>query len=231
MFHLLETVSGWACWSPSQCYAYLYCLFKVSIWSLFAPWSTEEIKLEALQNALTAELTCLLSAQVGKLKSDLDTSVIIHTTWQMSQAHSLMDQQAPISGLCTSAWGIGYIAGSLPGAVWLGMSGAVSLTLFCLDLWGQEDDCIYYIIYIYYIQLHCNHQRQLIRCLPSWCVPVGCTWVLTSLGRLYACTDHAYKQSLACCWMKPFTGFRYISLLHLSPSLHTIRLPCLSRRF
>ena len=51
---------------------------SMSTSSLFAPWSLAQIKLEALHNALTDELTCLLSAGADKLKPDLDATVIIH---------------------------------------------------------------------------------------------------------------------------------------------------------
>lgn len=58
--------------------------------------------MEALQNAVTDELTCLLSAQVDKLKPDLDATVIIHDVADV-MGSQLDGQQAPISGLCSSA--------------------------------------------------------------------------------------------------------------------------------
>lgn len=70
--------------------------------SSFAPWSLAQIKLEALQNALPDELTCLLSAQADKLKPDLDATVIIHDMADVTGSQ-LDGQQAPISGLCSSA--------------------------------------------------------------------------------------------------------------------------------
>lgn len=75
---------------------------SMSTSSLFAPRSLAQIKVEALQNALTDELTRLLSAPVDKLKPDLEATVIIHDMTDV-MGSQLYGQQAPISGLCSSA--------------------------------------------------------------------------------------------------------------------------------
>lgn len=73
--------------------------------SLFASWSLAQIKLEPLQNVLPNEPAHSLSVQVNKSKSDLDATAIVDGMADVGGS-----QQAPVSGLCSSA-GVETIAG------------------------------------------------------------------------------------------------------------------------
>ena len=85
--------------------------------------------------------------------------------------------------------------------------------------WGQEDGG--------HCSSHCNEQcHPLGACLVGVCLlgeaGYWLPWKAVCMHRPFLQT-----QSPACCWMRPFAGLRDVSLLHPSPLLHTIRLPCL----
>lgn len=94
----------WSCQSSGHGYAYPCCPFKVSHSANIAPasWSLAQTELEDSQKAFADELTCSLSAQVGKLKPDVDAAVVIHNTAHVTGSQ-LNGQQDPVSGLCSSA--------------------------------------------------------------------------------------------------------------------------------